>query len=375
MQTLFNRIAWFRMQQYILRHTSHRIVVAGSYGRTLVANMIYSALREHRHVRLGYPVQDIADIPLGILGTDHETKHGNIITFLTGAWQHELHEKEPDTIITEVLLLQPGFIPYANSRILPHTFVLHHVANAEEEYREALQYLGRDVTLIINADDEHALRIGQESELQTITYGRSMSADIRIVRTVRGDSSQGIFITIEARGAHHGLFLPHLFAKEHVSTFACAIACAYARKISITDAMRGIQHMELPEGALRKQIGKTGEEIVSERVECIVQITESLKSFASLPHTGRKIIVLSDVENSLLATNLEYNQLGQYAAQASSFILFVGDTMRAVQQVVNKQYPNVDTHHFATKKEALSWLRGHVTQSDMVYISGVELDI
>lgn len=350
-------------------------MVVGSYGRTLAMNMIYAALGTHRHVRMGYPVQDTADIPLGILGIDHERKHQNIISFLTGAWQHELHEREPDTIITEVPLLQPGFIPYAASRIIPHVFVLHHVASLEEEYQEALQYLGRDVVLIANADDEHVLRLTHESPLQTVTYGRSMSADVRIVRTVRGESSEGIFITIEMRGIEHEMFLPRVFAKEHVSAFACAIACAYAQKISIMDAMQGMQHMTMPEGALQKKVGEAGEVIVFERVECVAQMIESLKSFASLPHSGRKIIVVGDAEDSLSATSAEYDQLAQHAAQAASFVVFVGDGMREVRQVVNKQYSNVDTHHFATASEALSWLRGHVTERDMVYLSGLKLDI
>ncbi len=363
MQTLFNRIAWFRMEQYLLRHKSCRIAVAGTYGRTLVANMAYSAMRQHRHARLGYAVQDMSDIPLGVLGRDHETEHGNVITFLTGVWQKELHEKEPDTIIVELPVLQPGFIPYAASKILPNIVAMHHVANSQEEYRDALKYLARDVVIVANADDQAVMNIVRESGLKTITYGRSADADIKIARTVRGDTQTGIFITIHAHGADHELFLPNLFAKEHVSAFACAIACAYARKIPIPDAMRGIQRMALPKGALRMWEEKRGETILSEYIECTDQMLESLKSFQALPHAGRKIVMLQDIAPMSVQ---DYERIGEQVINSATLIVFIGKAMRQVQDVVHRSGEKIDTHWFATHGEAVAWLRPHVTGGDMI---------
>ena len=363
MQTLFNRIAWFRMEQYLLRHKSCRIAIAGTYGRTLVAHMAYNAMRQHRHVRLGYAVGDVSDIPLGILGRDHETEHGNIITFLTGVWQRELHEKEPDTIIMELPVLQSGFIPYAASKILPTMLILHHGSNFEEEYRDALKYLARDVVIIANADDQVVMNIVRDSDVKIITYGRSEDADIRIARTVRGDAQTGIFITIHAHGVDHELFVPNLFAKEHVSAFACAIACADARKVPIPDAMRGIQHMTLPQGALRMWEEKRGETILSEYIECVDQILESLKSFQALPHAGRKIVVLQDTVPMGVQ---DCERIGEQLSKSATVIVFIGKGMRQVQDVVHRSGEKIDTHWFATHSEAVAWLRPHVTGSDMI---------
>ena len=363
MQTLFNRIAWFRMEHYLLRHKSSRIVVMGTYGRTLAANMAYNAMRQHRHVRLGYAVQDISDIPLGVLGRDHETNHQNIITFLTGVWQRELHEQEPDTIVVELPLLQPGFIPYATSRILPNVVAMHHIANFEEEYRDAIKYLARDVVIVANADDQAVMNVVREADLKIITYGRSKDADIRIARTVRGDAQMGIFITMHAHGVDHELFLPNLFAKEHVSAFACAIACAYAIKIPIPEAMRGIQHMTLPQGALRKREGERGEVIISEYVECVDQMLESLKSFQALPHVGRKVAILQDI-SSIGAQ--DYERIGKQAMQSAQLILCIGSGMRGVQDVIRKSGDKVDAHWFSTYDEAMTWLYPHITSSDLI---------
>lgn len=328
-----------------------------------MAHMAYNAMRQHRHVRLGYAVEDVSDIPLGVLGRDHETEHGNIITFLTGVWQRELHEKEPDTIITELPVLQPGFIPYAASKILPNIVVMHHIVTFEEEYRDALKYLARDVVIIANADDEVVMDVVRESDLKIITYGRSKDADIRIARTVRGDAQTGIFITIHAHGVDHELFLPNLFVKEHVSAFACALACAYATKIPIPEAMRGIQHMVLPEGALRKREGERGETIISEYVECVDQMLESMKSFQALPHAGRKIVMLQDIV-PMGAQDCE--RIGEQLTKSATLIVFIGKAMRQVQDVVHRSGEKIDTHWFATRSEAVAWLSPHITGSDMI---------
>lgn len=367
MQTLFSRIAWFRLEQYILRHKAQRIAVAGTYGRTLVANMVYAALRQHRHVRLGYPVRDMEDIPVGMVGRDHETDHQNIISFLTGAWRNELHEKEPNTIIAELPLLQSGFIPYAASRILPNIFVLHHIANQEEEYKEALQYLARDVVVIANADDETIRNMAQDSGLKTITYGRNHDADIRISRAVRGDAGTGIFVELGIAGKHYEAFMPDLFAREHVSALAGAIACAYAQRADVQEALRGIASMKLPSNCLHRREGLRGEVLISEDAECSQQIIESLKSLASLPHTGRRIAVLQS--NTFFLSGDESEKIAFQLAQAISLVLFVGDAMRDMQNIINAQKKNIDTHRFATLAEAMHWLAPHIKKDDLIYSS------
>ena len=380
MQTFFDRIAWVRAQQYIAKHQSFRIVVAGTYGRTLVSHMAYHAMREHRHVRLGYPVQDAADIPLSILGTTHEKAHTNMIAFLVGAKKRELYEREPDTIIAELPLLTSGFAPKATKKILPQMLVLHYVGsehldvfsttqNTSHEYEQICLSLPGDARIAINIDSTNAIAAAQHAHAQRITYGRSLAADICLTRAVRGDSATGIFVEITVEGRRYEAFLPNLFAKEHVSSLLAAVACAYMRNINPAHALQAIKHMPLPHGALQK-VEARGATILTEHVECPEQMIESLKTLGSLPSSGRKIAVLGDVDSLGAQTIALHKQIGEQASQVASLIIFVGDAMRSAQRAAIVLEQKADTHHFATAQEAATWIAQHIQHNDMLYIAG-----
>jgi UDP-N-acetylmuramoyl-tripeptide--D-alanyl-D-alanine ligase len=378
MQSFFTRMAWFRMEQYILRHSSKRIAISGAYGRTLIVQMACDAMRKHRHVRMGYPVQEEVDIPLGILGSSHEKSYRGLVNFLVGSKEHEIHEREPDTIITELPILKPGFEPSASKKILPNILVLHHIAsqrldlfqnveNIEHEYEEVIKNLGKDAVLVVNADDERAMRIAKLSHLKIVSYGRALSSTIHIGRAVRGEAGQGIFIVLDVDGKQHETFMPNIFAKEHVSALASAVACAHVRGIAVEDALQGIKHTKLSMSALRMQETKRGAIIVSEYVECPEQMIESLKSFTSLPHTGRKIAVLKSIESLGAQTVQFHEQIGLEAAQSALLIISISDGMRSAQRSIDALGKKIDTHWFDTEEQAITWLIPHIKKDDMIY--------
>ncbi|HSX25035.1 MAG TPA: Mur ligase family protein [Candidatus Andersenbacteria bacterium] len=381
MQTFFNRIAWARMQQYISRYSSHRILVSGGYGRTLVANMVFAAIKEHRHVRLGYPVQDEADIPLSMLGVTHEKVHENMISFLIGTKKRELAEKEPDIIITELPILKPDFASDAVKKILPNMVVLHHIGsehldlfgtsqNLIHEYEEMLYNLASDTVLVANSDDEHVKTLTSNARVKLISYGRYENANIRLTRAVRGESRDGIFIELLVNKKSYESFLPNLFAKEHVSALLAAVACAHVRGIDISYVLNAVKKMHIPHGALQMIETSRGATILTEHMECPEQMIESLKTLGSLPHSGRKIAVLGDCEQLGSETISLHEKIGAQAAEIAPYIIFVGDMMRAAQKVVDSQQKNIDTHHFVTSQEAATWINQHIKSSDMIYIAG-----
>lgn len=381
MQSLFTRIAWARVQQYVARYKSVRIAVAGSFGRTLVSDMIYSALREHRHVRNGYPVQDESDIPLGMLGAPHEKQHHNMISFLMGVKHKELIEREPDTLITELPILVPGFAPQAVQKILPRFFVLHRVVfehldlfehenNLFHEYEQVLAGLAPDAVILVNADDKHVGALTQSQEQKKVTYGRTQGADVYLAKAVRGEAGKGIYVEIVVKRKHYEAFMPNLFAKEHVTALLSAVACAHALHVDIKSAIHAMKHTPIPHGALQKVEAKNGAVLLTEHVECADQAVESLKTLGSLPGTGRKIAVIGDIEHLGAETIAEHERIAVQAGLISPLIIFVGPAMRSARQVVDVQGKSIDTHHFENAEEAGNWIAKHIRANDMLYIAG-----
>lgn len=382
MMKLFERIAWYRAEQYLARYKPYGIAVAGTYGRGIASEAIFSALKSHRHVRKGYSVEHGIDIPEEILGIKKHGKHRGIMRFLAHSKMRELTQFEPDTIITQLPLLLPGAAPKVIHRILPRMLVLTHIGLERvdlfvskemiaHEYLALANSLQRDAVVVLNSDNESLRAIQEKIDRPVITYGIHPKADIRISRAVRSENGKGIFLEIIVHGIHSELFLPNMFAAQHVSAIAAAIAVAHGLGISVKDAIHGLRAMQPPKGNLSRVPGINGSSIIDDSANtCPEQLKSSLKSFATLQCTGKKIIVLGDMDNLASLEISCHEDVGKQASEIAPMIIFVGDMMRQAQEVALKSGNEVDTHHFENSSEAASWLPEYIREGDMVFVSG-----
>ncbi|MDA1169002.1 MAG: Mur ligase family protein [bacterium] len=382
MMSLFERIAWYRAEQYLARYKQYGIAVAGSFGREIALDAIFSALKFHRHVRKGYAVEHSIDIPEGILGIKKRGKYRGIMRFLMRSKIQELTQFEPDTIITQLPLIQPGLAPWVASRVLPRMLVFTHTGLERidlfvskemilHEYLALANTLQRDAVVVLNSDDKSLRTIQEKIDRPVITYGIHPKADIRISRAVRSENNMGLFLEVVVHGVHEELFLPNLFAAQHVNAVAAAIAAAHGLGVSVKDAIHGLRTMQPPYGNLSRISGINGSSIIDDSINtCPEQLASSLKSFATLQCTGKKIIVLGDMDNLASLGISCHEDAGKQASEIAPMIIFIGDIMRHAQDAALKSGNNVDTHHFETSTEAAAWLPEYIREGDMVFISG-----
>ncbi|MEK7500165.1 MAG: Mur ligase family protein [Patescibacteria group bacterium] len=382
MTSFAEKIAWYRAENYIAQYKPYGIAVAGTYGRYIASEAIFHALKSHRHVRKGDAVEHSIDIPDGILGAKKHSKHKGIMRFLMREKMKELTQFEPDTIITQLPLLRPTLAPWAVSRILPRMLVFTHIGlehvdlfvskeTIAHEYLALANSLPKDAVVVLNMDDELLRTLIENINHSVITCGVHPKSDIRISRAVRNKDTNGLFLEIAVHGTQEEVFLPSLFAKQHVSAVAAAIATAHGMGVSVKDAIHGLRAIKPARGNLSRIPGINGSTIIDDSHDtCPEQLESSLKSFATLQGSGRKIIILGDMDNLASLGISCHEAVGTQASSIVSMIVFVGDMMRHGQDGALKSGNKVDTHHFETSSEAANWLPEYIREGDMVFVSG-----
>lgn len=384
MNSLAERIAWYRAEQYIARYRPYMIAIAGTYGCTMASQAMTLAVKNHRHVRQGYEAKTSLDIPESILGVEAHKREMGLMRFLAGSAMKELSEYEPDTIIAHVPLLKPHFARKVISRILPRMLVIPHIGSERidlfgsreivaHEYASLAGMLGQDGVLVLNADDEYAPAIRESVSCPIITYGTGKIADISLQRASRGEDGSGLFLEIAVDGTGYELFAPNIFAKQHIYGLLAGLAAAHGLGIHLKDAVAGLSHVQAARGVLQKRAGIRGAVLIDDTAAlCPERLASSLKTFASLPCQGRKIAVLGDMENLGSQTVQAHAQAAADAASAAQIIIFIGEHMRHAQKEVSKSEHAIDTHHFVASAEAAPWLAEHVREHDLIYIAGGE---
>lgn len=382
MKSFPERIAWYRAEQYLLRYNPYVIAVAGTYGRTMALDAIRHAIQSHRHVRASVIARHTIDIPEGILGAKGHKEHRGILHMLVQSKMREITQFEPDTIVCDIPLFTPHAAPDALSRILPRMLVLTHVGlervdlfvNKDmiaHEYLVLANTLQADGVVILNADDKELRGIQENIQRPVITYGVHPSADVRVARATRNEGGKGLFLEVVVHAVHYEVFLPHLFAKQHVSAIAAGIAAAHGMGIPVKDAIQGLGQISPQEGLLSRTQGVHNCLVIDDSNDtCPEQLESSLKTVATLTCSGRKIIVLGDMEGLGSYAIETHEEAGRQASAIAPIIVFVGDHMRRAQEAVLKSGNRIDTHHFWTSADAAKWVSEHVRENDVVFVSG-----
>ncbi|OGY31027.1 MAG: hypothetical protein A3C02_02255 [Candidatus Andersenbacteria bacterium RIFCSPHIGHO2_02_FULL_45_11] len=363
MPSFSERVALFRIQQYLAKYRPYVVMVAGTYGRTLATQALYHAIARHRHARIGFGIEK----KIGLLRT------------LVGSKMREIAEIEPDTIMGEVPLVRPEYAPNIAGNILPRLLILSHIGAEHidlfgskdmvaHEYLAVANTLQADAAVVLNADEEHLLELREHINHPVITYGMHPDADIRLTRAKR---MQGIFAEFIVHNVRYEAHFPHLVSKQHVAGMLAGIAGAHAMGIDIQDAIAGLRNLTPPHGSFSTLPGIKSSRVIDDTADvCPEKLGSSLKSFSLFDPDSRKFIVLGDMDNLSQYAIKSHEELGKQAATVAPILIFVGDMMRHAQAAALKTGTKIDTHHFVTSADAAAWLPDHIRQNDVVYITG-----
>ncbi|HEY9586243.1 MAG TPA: Mur ligase family protein [Candidatus Paceibacterota bacterium] len=338
---------------YLAKKVLHRyqpkiIAITGSVGKTTTKDAIYAAVSPYKLARKSEKsFNSEIGVPLTILGCRNAWL--NLLlwleNFLRGLWLILKKQDYPDWLVLEVGADRPGDIQKISTWLKPDIVVVTHIPKipVHVEYFSSPQELLREKmfiakalkekgVLILNADDEDVLRLGQDIQRKKVTYGLKNNADV-----VAGD------VLFESK-IENGVELPtgmvfnlitdrketpvniNNVLGNHIA-LSCAAATAVALQIGITliDVSKGLSRFSNPAGRMSLIKGIKNSIIIDDTYNSSPgALEEALETLQKINTNSRKISVLGDMLELGRFSIGEHRRLGKITAKVSDILVTVG---------------------------------------------------
>ena len=179
----------------LIKYKPKVVAVTGSVGKTTAKDAIYTILSSSFFVRKSEKsFNSEIGVPLSILGC--QNGGNNPILWIKNIFEGFLliifKNHYPMWLVLEVGADKPGDISYIAKWLKPDIVVVTRFAEIPahveyfkspkaviEEKKQLVKYLKKDGVLILNYDDKEVLRIKEEYNRKTVTFGMEEGADIR----------------------------------------------------------------------------------------------------------------------------------------------------------------------------------------------------
>lgn len=379
---LGKRVLLHRARTYVDRYHPLLIGIAGGAEAALTSAAVSVAVRVKRNVR--YLPSRSRDVILGtslsLLGVHGDPSRTGWARLLTMSKAREITEPEPNTIVVELSLFNPGDIDQLSTS-LPFTLgVVTHVGsnNLEKfgdkgmvahEIASLVTTLPRDGYAVLNIDDPLVAGMRDKTVAKVVTFGEHPDANVRITR-VNKLEQVGFAIEVEIDGATFECHIRNLVARHQLSCIAAAFAVAHALDIDIKAVSERLRHISASRGCLSIHEGPNGSLLLDNSLDLSPEsVVESLNAL-SLVNGKRHFAIVGDMSGLGAQSIAWHRRVGQEAAKIADVLVTVGEQSHVTQLAALESDFSVDTHHFISGKEATTWMRDYLTASDAVLVTG-----
>ncbi len=388
-----DKILWQRAKDYLRTYKPILIGVAGGYDKTLTREAIALALKDSRKTirSIDTDTSNPRELAAAILGNSKPGQKSSWWRVLIGSKRKEILEEEPEIIIVEVAIAQPGDIDLV-ARELPfqvavvlnigsnHLDLFNSKQNIAHELLALPISVPKEGTVVLNADDPQIVPMQEHLMSKVLIYGKDPSADVRLVHADRVGLA-GFAGEVEVDGKRHEFSLPHLVGRHQVSSALAALAVAKAFGVDIQQALTSLRSLKLPAGHMKILVGHNNSTIIDDSHDASYEsIVDSLKALASIPGmlpnthlsesvTYRRIAILGDLKDLGGYSQPAHTAIGKAVRENADMFVAVGEAMKDAQAEV-LQNGRIDTHHFDSSRDVGKWLAGHLRPHDIVLIKG-----
>ncbi|MFL5867363.1 MAG: Mur ligase family protein [Thermoleophilaceae bacterium] len=169
-------------------------------------------------------------------------------------------------------------------------------ARVAAEKRALLERVGEGGTVVVNADDDCALRTAEGLRAKLVTAGFADSADVRVA-SVEPRWPEGIRISLDVGGRTLESDV-RLFGTHLATAVALAVAAAAACGIDPSRALRAVRSFQPPDGRLRPAPGPGGATwLLDDFKSRTATQSAAIRALADVP-ARRRIAVLGEVQES-----------------------------------------------------------------------------
>jgi UDP-N-acetylmuramoyl-tripeptide--D-alanyl-D-alanine ligase len=246
----------------------------------------------------------------------------------------------------------------------------------EEEFSPALA-LPEDAPLIISADDKFALSRSSKINKDVCTYGMSADANVRIldISIWQGKTEYEVFgmlATIEVNKLKYALQVKGAIGRSQLYAPTAAVAAALTQKMTVDEAMKGLESYLPPPGRGRIFTGKKNTLLIDDTYNSSpAAVEEILKSLVLIPGKRRKIVVLGDMLELGRYSVAEHAHVGHLAKEVSDVLVTVGYRAKGISDAALADgMQEGSVMHFETSIEAALHVEEMLEEGDVVLVKG-----
>jgi UDP-N-acetylmuramoyl-tripeptide--D-alanyl-D-alanine ligase len=395
MKSIFKKIIFTILQceaRIILKKYKPKIIaVTGSVGKTSTKDAIFSVMSSSFHIRKSEKSfnSDIG-IPLTILGCQTGWNDPIIWTknIIIGFDMILFTKKYPDWLVLEVGADRPDDIKKITKWVKPDVVVVTAFAKVPVHVeffagREAIirekQYLvealKHDGVLVVNGDDDDAMRMKEKSKNISLIYGTDDLADLIASEYqfhYENGSLDGITFKVSYQENSIPIVIKGSLGMQNVYSALAAIAVGLSQKINIIKAGEALLNHKTPNGRMRIIPGMKNTTIIDDTYNSSpVALTSALQTLKMIQTKGRKIAILGDMMELGKHSVEEHYEAGKLVAQSADILFTIGIRSRKIAEgALDGQMDEKNIFQCDDSVEAEKLVREMLREGDIILAKG-----
>ena len=369
------------------------LMVTGSVGKTSTKDAVAAALSVKYNLRKSdKSYNSDFGVPLTVIGVANPwaSPMAWIRVFIRACNLLFISQTYPELLVLEVGADSPGDLAKILKIAKPNAVVITLLPNVpvhveayatpaavrDEEFSPALA-LPLGAPLIISADDTFAVSKSEKIDKDVCTYGIAVEANVRIVDIAMWQGRTetdilGMMATIEVDKKKYVLQVKGSIGRSQLYAPTAAIATALTQKMTVEEALKGLESYVPPPGRGRIFAGKKNTLLIDDTYNSSpAAVEEILKSLELIPGKRRKVVVLGDMLELGRYSVAEHAHVGHLAKEVSDVLITVGHRARGISDAALADgMPVSQVLHFETSVEAAIPIEELMQEGDVVLVKG-----
>lgn len=309
---------------------------------------------------------------VGTKGTLNATPEVAKVVLRSRPWHRyavvELAEHKPGALDRPLALLSPSIIIITTVGD-DHFSEFGSREAIASEIAKAVKAVPRSGTVLLNADDELALRMKADAKCHVFTYGISLDADLR-AEAVECVWPDPLGFTAIYRG-QAVVVKTQLYGRQLLTSALAAIGGGLAAGLTLEECAAGIQTVPPAEGRLQL-VRHAGVSFMRDDFKAPYWTLAPLIEQVADARVKRKIFVLGTMTDASMSKEVAYVRVTEKLLKVADITLVVGRFASAVLKLRNPE--NRDKLvTFSRVRDACDFIHSIHREGDLIILKGTEL--
>ncbi len=376
----------------VRRYRPKIVGITGSVGKTSTKEMIRNVLSGQKKIRASSKnFNNEIGLPLTILGSWHCV--GGIFfwlkVFVFSFFQLIFKNPNyPEVLVLEYGIDRPGDMKYllsiseptisvftAMGEIPVHVEFFPSPEGVLREKAKIINKLPATGFAVLNSDDRLVFGLNGLTRAQSISFGFSEAADLRIVNFSNyfEDKNAGIKFKLTYGGSFVPITINGVLGKAQAKSAAASAAVGLIFDINLVKISEALTEYKTPPGRMRFLEGKNNTFIIDDTYNSSpVAVRESIDSLKTkFCGIKRKIIVFGDMLELGKHTLEAHQKIGREIPNYVKILITVGARANAIAESAEKNGMSKNRiFSFSNLKEVKDFLVENLKEGDLVLIKG-----